>query len=180
MVATTAYDVSGVEYYFDCNNVDRPEGHDSGWQQSPAYTDTDLNPDTEYCYRVRARDRSSSANETAWSEYFCARTEEPPDTDPPEPNPMQFDPNGLPREFWGGGGPFDYYAEMTAVVATDESGFVEYEFQCIDDPGLSSDWQLGNTYTKLVGGAGRGYRFKVRARDLYNNRTGWSQAYPAQ
>jgi len=180
MIATIAYDVSGVEYYFDCNNVDRPEGHDSGWQQSPAYTDTDLNPDTEYCYRVRARDRSSSANETAWSEYFCARTEEPPDTDPPEPNPMQFDPNGLPREFWGGGGPFDYYAEMTAVVATDESGFVEYEFQCIDDPGLSSDWQLGNTYTKLVGGAGRGYRFKVRARDLYNNRTGWSQAYPAQ
>ncbi|MHC4649085.1 MAG: hypothetical protein ACYTBJ_26845, partial [Planctomycetota bacterium] len=37
MVATTATDVSGVEYYFDCT---AGGGQDSGWQDSTTYTDT--------------------------------------------------------------------------------------------------------------------------------------------
>jgi len=43
MTATTADDVSGVEYYFE--NVTIPD-HNSGWQDSPTYTDTSLEPDT--------------------------------------------------------------------------------------------------------------------------------------
>jgi hypothetical protein len=40
-----------------------PGGYDSGWQDSPSYTDAGLSPSTTYTYQVTARDKS--ANETA-------------------------------------------------------------------------------------------------------------------
>jgi hypothetical protein len=64
MTATTASDPSGVEYYFA--NVTDPY-HDSDWQDSTYYQDTGLSPSTQYCYVVKARDKSSNQNETAWS-----------------------------------------------------------------------------------------------------------------
>jgi len=72
MTATTVTDDSGVEYFFD-NVVGN--GHDSGWQDSPAYTDTGLTPDTEYGYRVQARDKSPAQNTTAWSSVETASTQ---------------------------------------------------------------------------------------------------------
>jgi hypothetical protein len=72
MVATTASDPSGVEYYFA--NVTDPN-HDSGWQDDPDYIDTGLSSSTEYCYQVKARDKSPNQNETAWSSpEACATT----------------------------------------------------------------------------------------------------------
>lgn len=62
MVATTAQDSSGVEYYFTCTEG---SGHDSGWQNSTLYRDTDLTPGTEYTYTVKAKDLSFEQNETA-------------------------------------------------------------------------------------------------------------------
>jgi hypothetical protein len=64
MVATTASDVSGVEYYFECT---AGGGNDSGWQDSTIYEDSGLSPSTSYTYRVKASDKSSNQNETAWS-----------------------------------------------------------------------------------------------------------------
>jgi hypothetical protein len=176
MIATPAFDDSGVEYYFQSVSGG---GHDSGWLNDRSYTDTNIDPNTEYCYRVKARDGSPNHNETAWSTVACATTLLPPDTTPPTPNPMQFDPNGAPQEIYGGGGTWDYYATMTAVVAADASGFVQYYFECVDAPGLSSGWQAANTYTVLVGRSGQGLRFRVMARDLYGNVTAWSPALPA-
>ena len=176
MVAAAAYDDSGVEYFFDAVTAG---GHDSGWQDSRAYTDTGLTQNTQYCYRVKARDKSSNRNETVWSPEACVTTPLPIETIPPTPNPMQFDPNGAPTEIYGGGGPFDYFATMTAVVATDASGGIEYFFECVDAPGLSSGWQASNTYTVAVGRGGQGLRFRVKARDMYGNETGWSPAMPA-
>ncbi len=46
MTATTASDPSGVEYYF-AETSGNPGGDDSGWQDSPSYTDTGLDPDTQ-------------------------------------------------------------------------------------------------------------------------------------
>ena len=43
MEAATAFDSSGVEYYFECT---AGGGHDSGWQDSVTYQDTGLQPDT--------------------------------------------------------------------------------------------------------------------------------------
>ena len=71
MVATTASDQSGVEYNFVCI---AGGGHDSGWQDSPTYEDTGLNPDTEYTYQVQARDKSPSQNVTGFSSPASATT----------------------------------------------------------------------------------------------------------
>jgi hypothetical protein len=71
MTATTATDPSGVEYYFECTTGG---GNDSGWQDSPKYVDTGLTPETQYTYRVKARDKSSSHNETGWSSEESATT----------------------------------------------------------------------------------------------------------
>jgi hypothetical protein len=64
MTATTATDASGsgVQYYF--TNVTDPN-HDSGWQDSTIYTDTDLNNNTIYTYKVKACDNSFNHNMTA-------------------------------------------------------------------------------------------------------------------
>jgi autotransporter-associated beta strand protein len=66
MTATTATDPSGVEYFFD-ETSGNPGGADSGWQSSPTYTNTGLNPSTTYTYTVTARDNSPALNSTAAS-----------------------------------------------------------------------------------------------------------------
>ena len=72
MTATTANDDSDVEYYFECTSGG---GNDSGWQDETTYQDTGLSPDTQYTYRVKARDKSSNQNETAFSSSLSATTE---------------------------------------------------------------------------------------------------------
>lgn len=71
MTAITATDPSGVEYYFACTSGG---GNDSGWQSSSTYNDSGLLPNTAYSYRVRARDKSTSQNVTAWSDSRVATT----------------------------------------------------------------------------------------------------------
>jgi hypothetical protein len=58
MVATTASDPSGVEYYFACTSGG---GHSSSWQNERTYTDSGLQPNTTYTYIVKARDKSLNA-----------------------------------------------------------------------------------------------------------------------
>ncbi len=71
MTASTASDPSGVEYYFECT---AGGGSDSGWQDSATYADTGLSSTTSYTYRVKARDKSASQNETDWSPEASATT----------------------------------------------------------------------------------------------------------
>jgi hypothetical protein len=80
MVATTASDPNGVQYYFA--NLTDPN-HDSGWQDSPSYEDTGLDDGTEYEYTVKARDLSINYNETAAS---TAKSETTEDGTPPTPD----------------------------------------------------------------------------------------------
>ncbi|GAG12958.1 unnamed protein product, partial [marine sediment metagenome] len=88
MIATTAYDDSDVEYYIENTSGD---GHDSGWQDDPNYTDVGLDPNTSYSYRVKARDKSPAQNETDWSETVTIFTPLPLDLIAPDPNPMEWD-----------------------------------------------------------------------------------------
>jgi len=184
MLATIAYDDSGVEYYFE--NV-LGDVNDSGWQDDPNYTAVGLDPNTEYGYRVKARDKSPRQNETDFSEVAYITTLVPPDIDPPLPDPMEWDLvadangfDGTPREIYGGGGTFDYYAQMTAVIAVDGGGgVVEYYFECTTEGGFDSGWILTPTYSILVGRTGQGHRFRVRARDQAHNMTAWSVEDPA-
>lgn len=71
MTAAAASDKSGVRYYFDSTSAG---GHDSGWQDSPSYTDTGLRSGTKYTYRVRVADKSAARNETAFSASASATT----------------------------------------------------------------------------------------------------------
>jgi hypothetical protein len=71
MTATTATDISGVEYFFA--NITDPN-HNSEWQDSTTYTDTGLVNNTQYTYAVIARDKSVDLNETGWSDQASATT----------------------------------------------------------------------------------------------------------
>jgi hypothetical protein len=71
MTATTATDISGVEYYFA--NITDPN-HNSNWVASPTWIDTGLVNKTTYTYQVKARDTSASHNETGWSPDANATT----------------------------------------------------------------------------------------------------------
>jgi len=73
MVASTANDSSGVEYYFD-ETSGNSGGSDSGWQDSTTYTDTGLQTGTTYTYKVKARDKSVNLNETSYSSSKSATT----------------------------------------------------------------------------------------------------------
>ncbi|MHC4573097.1 MAG: InlB B-repeat-containing protein [Planctomycetota bacterium] len=184
--STTAYDVSGVEYYFECTSGG---GHDSGWQDGTIYIDVDLVPDTTYCYRVKARDKSPNLNETPWSAEDCNSTLPHPDLTAPTPDPMEWDPygdpNGQPRLVlvdindpvygWG--------VTMTASSDTaDESGF-EFYFECTTEDFWSShQWiQFAGppyTYTRLIGTKwdvwAKAFRVMARDRSPNQNETGWS------
>jgi len=72
MVAIQATDPedNGVEYRFK-ETTGHSGSTDSGWQDSTSYEDSDLETDTQYCYRVKARDKSDNQNETDWSQEVC-------------------------------------------------------------------------------------------------------------
>ena len=72
MVATEAFDASGVEYLFT-NTV---SGSTSGWQDSRVWTDIGLADGQSYGYMVKARDKSSNENETGWSTELNAVSDE--------------------------------------------------------------------------------------------------------
>jgi alpha-galactosidase len=71
MTATTATDVSGVEYIFECT---AGGGHSSDWQSSATYTDTGLSAETTYSYRVQARDMLPVPRLTGFSTTASAMT----------------------------------------------------------------------------------------------------------
>ena len=161
MTATTATDASGVEYYFECT---AGGGHSSSWQDSTTYEDTGLDDLTQYTYRVKARDKSSNLNETAYSTSQSATTL---DGTAPGPNPMTW--ATVP------------YAtgttsiSMTATTATDASG-VEYYFDCTAGGGNDSGWQDSATYEDTGLSPETQYTYQVQSRDKSSNQntTGWS------
>jgi hypothetical protein len=181
MQASTMFDASGVEYYFDCYSG---ECNDSNWQDEPNYTDVNLVPETEYCYRLMVRDKSPQQNATDWSDVECVVTQPSADTTPPTPDPMEWDPtedangfDGTPRKVCTG--VFDCNAVMRATPeAADESGYIEFYFECRDNHDYDSGWIYFSAtpyeYSVPVGVAS-GWRWRVKARDAYNNQTAWSE-----
>ncbi|MHC4498360.1 MAG: hypothetical protein ACYS21_04505, partial [Planctomycetota bacterium] len=156
MTATTASDPSGVEYYFE-ETSGNPGGADSGWQDGTTYEDTSLAELTQYTYIVRARDKSSNQNETAWSTSESATTG---DGTPPAPDPMTWasvpyatGPNSI---------------AMTATTASDPSG-VEYYFANLTDPNHDSDWQNDPNYEDAGLAELTQYTYTAKARDKSPN-----------
>jgi len=62
---------------------------------------------------------------------------------------------------------------MTATTASDESGIVEYRFECVSGPAgcSTSPWQGDTNFTATGLQAGASYEYQVRARDAFLNET---------
>jgi len=75
MEASTATDPegNGVEYYFE-ETTGNSGSDDSSWKDSTSYEDSGLKIDTQYCYQVKARDKSDNQNESDWSSERCVTT----------------------------------------------------------------------------------------------------------
>ncbi len=173
MVATTATDPSGVEYYFD-ETTGGSGATDSGWQDSPIYEDTGLSPATLYTYRVRTRDKSPNQNEGGWSADGSATTDAQSDNSPPVPNPSTWfvepyatGPNSI---------------NMVATTATDPSG-VEYYFDETTGNvgGSDSGWQDSPSYedTGLLPETTYTYRVKTRDKSYSQNEGSYSTSESA-
>lgn len=87
------------------------------------------------------------------------------DISAPNPDPMtwQAPPQATGRDSIG----------MTATVAIDDSGIVEYYFECTSGC-AASGWQSDNNYTASGLLANTAYEYRVRTRDASLNETGYS------
>ncbi len=129
---------NGVVYEFWNITLD----YYSEWLSSPTWTDTGLDPNTEYCYRVRARDESANHNTTEWLDPNCATTPEEggePPGPPPAPNILDYNQRAEPL----GGDKYDWYHWlMVSRSAEDATGVDEFRFVCLSVSVFSSDWAV--------------------------------------
>ncbi|MDD5064300.1 MAG: hypothetical protein PHQ35_06025 [Phycisphaerae bacterium] len=174
MTATTATDADSppVQYYFECTN---DGSKSSSWQSSASYTASGLTPNTQYSFRVQARDSAATPNVNGWSSTQYATTDPPvQDTTPPTPDPMTW--SSFPTATGSS------TITMTATTATDAtSPPVQYYFECTNDGSKSSGWQSSSTYVASGLTASTQYSFRARARDsaATPNVTGWSSTMSA-
>lgn len=216
LLAQELFDEDGVQYYIE---IDDDDIADSGWFEfdpsgivpdpadpnlfivldpndpnmaGPNYMFTQLEPDTAYRFRVKARDKSEGQLETLWSDWVSFRTLESTENIPPDPNPLTWDDtvdaNGLPGTptitlLRSQAGFQIYGVQMTVLEATDaDSPPVEYYFECVNNGAFSSGWIAETTYTTPeVGtqGAALNLRFRAKARDQSGNETFWSEELQA-
>ena len=170
MIATTASDESGVEYYFECTSN---PAYSRQWDDDPVYQRGSLSKGY-YSFVVRVRDKSPNQNTTGDSKEVTV------DLQPPTPDPMEWALGGEPREVNKGGGTFDHWNVMTAAEVTDPSGGVEYYFECTTESGFSRNWGASPYCEVLVGRPGQGHRYRVKARDKHKNETAYSPLLPPQ
>lgn len=143
-------DLYGVEYFFE-NTV---TNSNSGWQDSREWTETGLAYNTNFTYRVKARDKSPVPNETGWSTSESAMTP-PQDLTPPSPDPLTWDTAPTVA---------DYRAiTMSVNAATDISG-VEYNFYNVTNA-TESGWQDSRFWTQKDLAPDTEYTYEVKARD---------------
>nr|NIP54583.1 hypothetical protein [Phycisphaerae bacterium]NIS53435.1 hypothetical protein [Phycisphaerae bacterium]NIU12102.1 hypothetical protein [Phycisphaerae bacterium] len=162
MTATTGNDSSDPVQYLFTETSGNPGGTSSGWQTSPSYTDTGLNPSTQYTYTVTMRDSAVTPNAGAASAPASATTHAV-DPDPPTPNPATFAIAPTADS--------SSAISMTATVGSDVSGPVEYLFtETSGTPGgTNSGWQLSNSYTDNGLASDTQYTYTVTMRDALGN-----------
>ena len=142
---------------------------ESGWTTNTFWSRTGLTCGTSYTFRVRARNGDEVM--TAWRNLGSQRTADCPDTDAPTPDPMTWDTEPHATSTTA--------VAMTATPASDPSGGIAYQFDFFISNtggmgGSDSTWQAGTTYTDSGLQANQQYGYRVRARDVNNNQTGWS------
>jgi hypothetical protein len=171
MTATTATDTGSppVQYEFEFVSGG-PGGTGSGWQSGTTYTDGGLTPNTQYTYRVHARDSASPPNVTGYSGTATATTFANVPAAPLLGNAtihnlnLDVQPNGNPAVTV-------FAVQCTATPDATWSGkYVDAGGQPSATEVWQTDAQWGNL---LVGGlrAATSYTFAVKARNLNNVQT---------
>jgi len=151
MVATTASDSSGVEYYFD-ETSGNSGGSDSGWQNDTTYTDNGLQPNTTYTYKVMARDKSSNQNETDWSVSKSATTLGPPSV----PASISYPSSSSTGQY--------------TISWSSSNGATSYQLERSDNGGASWLPIYSDPETSYPENIGNGsYRYRVKATNSYGS-----------
>jgi len=156
MTSSTANDEHGpVEYFFDF--LSSPSGgsggSNSGWIVSTSYSDSGLDPNHRYCYRVAARDNpTTTPNVTAYSPTSCAYTFANP---PASGSVMLMTSNALRVSWNANGNPAgtEYFVENTTT-------------------GDSSGWISATTWDNVGLSAGT-HEYQGKARNGLGIETGW-------
>ena len=127
-------------------------------------------PSGRYYLAITGVGSANYSDYASLGQYFISGSVTPGTADgtPPTPSPMAF--SSLPAAQGKGA------IAMTATLATDDSGVVEYNFECVaGGQGCgSSGWQSSRNYTASGLAAGTNYTFHVKARDGSGNETDWS------
>ncbi len=158
MVATTATDSqsSPVSYLFDF--IDSPTGgtggSDSNWQSSTSYADSELQPNHQYGYRVKARDSASTPNETSYSPTVYEYTH----ANPPETASFfNISQTGIQANWtanWNRSGTEYYCENMTK--------------------GTNSDWTTNTHWDSTGLTCDTSYSFRVKAKNSNGVETSWT------
>jgi chitodextrinase len=154
MTATTATDPSGpVSYHFQF--VDSPTGGTGGtssnWQPGTTYSDSGLQPNHKYSYRVSARDANN--NQTAWSTTVASYT-------------LANTP---------GAGNFSNVTQTAIQVgwnANENSKVTEYYCE-IPGTDFHSGWITATSWNSTGLSCGKSYSFQVKARNGDGVETDW-------
>ncbi len=136
MVAETAKDISGVQYFFECTSGN---GNNSTWQDSPEYVDTGLVVGQLYTYRIKTRDKSRNLNEGVWSEPASVTPDASTIVDNNKPYPMPFITNAVQTFETGQLSGQNGWHNITAVALSADASYpVWYKFICLDKSSYSS------------------------------------------
>jgi hypothetical protein len=102
--------------------------------------------------------------------YFIEGTVVPQSADSTKPSPDPMTWAVVPASFDAN------RIDMTATTATDDSGYVEYYFNCTAGGAgcVPSGWQTSPSYSAVGLAPNTSYSWQVRARDGSNNTTGYS------
>jgi hypothetical protein len=161
MTATEAVDMSGVQYYFTATGVG---AHSSDWQSWPTYTDTALQTNRSYSYKVKAQDLSPANNTTTDSTVVAVATfiETPTNltVGAVTSNSIQVTAPGTFTRL--AGNLSGLYFEVTDLAGLPVGG------------ANANSWKQVQTIAATGLAAGTTYRFRVKARNYYGqNETSW-------
>ena len=155
MTATKATDPSTpVQYYFEFygSPIGGSGGTDSDWQTSTSYTDTGLQANYRYGYRVKAKD--SEGNQTAYSSAAYAYTRAKIPTAAGFTNITE---TSIRANWTANGNPANtqYFCENTIN-------------------GTSSGWTTNTTWISTGLGCDTSYAFRVKAKNGDGTQTDWT------
>jgi hypothetical protein len=166
MTATTATDNTPPVYYFFDFYSGGSGGTDSSWQTLTSYTDSGLQPNTQYSYRTKAKDSADPPNEGQYSTIELTYTFANVPSAPSVTNPtsstidVNVNPNGNP-------GPTEFAILCDSTNPTDATWEGKY-VNANGDPVASEVWQTdaswGTTTVKGLNGETQ-YCFTVKARN---------------